>query len=215
MKMKFKTPAALVMSMMLALGLAAAPVSAASAPTIEKISYEGKGTVEVDFYGSISYENPTLEVTDTSGSTYNASFLERDDDDLTFKIKSYKTGKTYNFKINGIKEIGSSEYTSISGQVKIPGSNKVVIKDVDYDAEDREVDIEFKGSVKFKSPKVKITRNGKNYAGRIISRDNDSIEVKVKGLRYNKKYTCTVKGVRNADGTKYKTVTKTFRAYDD
>lgn len=215
MKMKLKATATLAMSMMLALGLAAAPVSAASAPTIEKTSYEGKGKVEVDFYGDVSYSDTSVTVEDTSGKSYTTSILERGDDDLTFKIKSYKNGKTYKFTINGIRQGYSGDYTSVSGKVKIPASNKVVIKDVDYDNEDREVDIEFKGKVKYKNLKVKITRNGKNYAGRIISRDNDSVEVKVSGMSYGKTYKCTVSGVRNADGTKYRTVSKSFKAIDD
>ena len=93
--------------------------------------------------------------------------------------------------------------------------NKVVVTDVDYDRDDREVEFEFKGSVKWKKPKVKITRNGKNYAKRIIEKDSDELSVKVKKLTYGAIYSYKITGVKKKGAKKYTTVTGTFRAVDD
>ena len=92
----------------------------------------------------------------------------------------------------------------------------VVVTDVDYDRKDREVEFEFKGSVQWKSPKVKITRNGKNYVKRIKSKDSDELEVKLKSkLTTGKRYYYTITGVKNKNGTRYQTVTGSFKAIDD
>ena len=92
--------------------------------------------------------------------------------------------------------------------------NKVVVEEVEYDRDDRVVEFEFRGSVKWKSPKVKITRGGKNYAKKILSKDSDELEVKVKKLKYGAIYSYKITGVKNKKGTKYRTVTGTFRAVD-
>lgn len=94
-------------------------------------------------------------------------------------------------------------------------SNKVVVEDVDYDRDDREVEFEFKGSVKWKNPKVTITRNGNNYAKKIKSKDSDELEVKVKKLKYGAIYSYKITGVKNKKGSKYVTVKGTFQAVDD
>lgn len=97
----------------------------ASAPTIQKTDYEGKGKVEVDFAGDVSYKKVKVKVTEPSGKTYRAKILEKDDDDLTFKLKNYKSGKTYKFKITGIKERGTSKYGSVKDSVKVPAKAKI------------------------------------------------------------------------------------------
>lgn len=99
----------------------------------------------------------------------------------------------------------------------IAASNKVVVESVEYDRDDREVEFEFRGSVKWRkspAPKVKITRSGKNYAKKIIKKDSDELEVKVKKLKYGSIYSYKITGVKSKRGKKYQTVTGTFRAVD-
>ncbi|MBQ9016091.1 MAG: hypothetical protein IJ109_08210 [Firmicutes bacterium] len=202
-------------SLVLAFGLAASPAAAASAPEIEDIDYEGKGKVEVEFYGKVKYHETGIKVTDTKGTSYKTKIIEKDSDDITFKIKNYKKGETYRFTIRGIKKRGADSYTSVSGKVKIPKSTKVVVKDIDYDANDREVEFEFKGKVKWKSPTVTITRNGKDYVKKIKHKDSDELEVKVRNLSYGKTYHYTITGVKNSGTGDFKTITGTFKAIDD
>ena len=95
------------------------------------------------------------------------------------------------------------------------GSDEIVIKDIDYDRTDREVEFEFKTSVKYKNPKVKITRNGKNYAKGIKDKDSHELEVKVKKLTYGKTYHYKITGIKSKNGKKYRTLKGTFRAVDD
>ena len=94
-------------------------------------------------------------------------------------------------------------------------SNKVVVKDIDYDRSDREVEFEFKGSVQWKSPTVKITKYGKNYVRYIKSKDSDELEVKVNKLNIGDTYSYRITGVKNRTGSKYQVVTGTFRAKND
>lgn len=215
MKKKMRLPIAMLLSLMLTLSMTAVPSFAGSAPSIEDVEYEGSGKVDVEFYGDVQYKKTKVTVKDSSGKKYSASILHKDDDDIKFKIKKYKTGKTYKFTISGIKRYGASKYTSVKGKVKIPASGKVKVKDVDYDAEDQTVDIEFKGKVKWNSPTVSITKNGTNYALNIVERDNDSIEVRVNSLNIGSKYSYKVTGVKNRDGGSYTTVKGSFTAYDD
>lgn len=41
---------------------------------------------------------------------------------MKFKIKDFKTGKTYKYTINGIKKAGTSKYAKVTGSVKIPAT---------------------------------------------------------------------------------------------
>lgn len=100
-------------------------------------------------------------------------------------------------------------------QLAKKGKNKVVVKSVDYDRSDRIVEFEFKGSVKWKSPTVKITRNGKNYAKKIKDKSSNDLKVKVKKLTYGATYSYKITGVKNKKGSKYQTVTGTFSAVDE
>ncbi len=95
-------------------------------------------------------------------------------------------------------------------------ASKPKVESVDYDAEDREVNIEFYGRVKWKKAKVRIyDSNGKNYAKYIIEKDNDDIDVKVKRLKLGKKYKYKVTGIKKRGSGKYVTVKGSFYAYDD
>ena len=95
------------------------------------------------------------------------------------------------------------------------GGHKVVIKDIDYDRSDREVEFEFKNAVKYKNVKVKITRNGKNYVKKISDKDSRELEVKVKKLTYGKTYHYKITGIKDKNGKKYQTLKGPFKAVDD
>lgn len=100
------------------------------------------------------------------------------------------------------------------------GSSKVAVRDVDYDRKDRELEFEFKGSVRWKSPKVTITSyNGsKTYKGTITDKDSNELEYKLKKsskLTYGNYYKYKITGVRSSSGGSYQTVRGTFKAVDD
>ncbi len=118
-----RTPVAILMALALVMGLVAAPAFAAS-PDKEKVKYLGKGKVEVEFWQDVDYRNPKVKVKDTSGKTYKAAIYDRDDDELKFRIRDYKAGKTYKFTIQGVRAEYTSKFGSVSGKVKIKKANK-------------------------------------------------------------------------------------------
>lgn len=92
----------------------------ASTPAKEKVEYEGKGIVEVEFHGHVKYKNLKVTVKDTSGRKYKTRILHRDNDEVKFKILNRKAGKTYKFTIGQVKRTGTVKYGKVKGTVKIP-----------------------------------------------------------------------------------------------
>ena len=75
----------IVTLLLAALVLAAVPALAQNAftaadggivPTIQFVTYEGFGYVEVDFLQDVNYENPTVTVTDASGAAIAATIVQ-------------------------------------------------------------------------------------------------------------------------------------------
>lgn len=115
----------LVLAMLLTVG--ATPTFAASgAPGVEDVEYKGKGVVEVDFYGDVKYKRAKITVKDNKGKKYKARILKRDDDDIKFKIKKYKTGRNYKITISGVKKIGAKKYGKVRTKVKINKAGKYI-----------------------------------------------------------------------------------------
>lgn len=92
----------------------------AKTPEKESVKYEGGGRVEVEFYGDVEWKNTKVKVKDTSGKRYKTTIIKYDDDEIEFKIKKYKKGKTYKFSISKVRRIGTGSYGTVKGKVKIP-----------------------------------------------------------------------------------------------
>ena len=200
-----------------------------AASKIKEVEYDGKGVVEVEFDGKVTYSNPKVTVKDASGKAYSATIIEKDDDDLEFKVANIASGTNYTFTISGIKFMGSSGYTSVSGTFKTPASkttattNKpttttsakvtaLTIKEVEYDLKDKELEIDFNSKVQYKNPKVTVQdSNGKTFEAKIYSKDDDDLEAIVFGLQKGKTYKVTVSGVAKRGTTGYTTVTATLK----
>ena len=120
-----------------------AAVPAFAAPKVKKAEYEGKGRVEVDFNSKVKYKNVKVTVKDNKGAAYSTKINEKDNDDLAFTIKNFKTGRTYTYTISGIKKSNESSYGKVTGKVTIPTpSTTPRVKEVDYDKKDKEVEFE-------------------------------------------------------------------------
>ncbi len=201
---------ALIMAAVLA--LSAIPAFAAT-PTIKKTEYEGNGVVEVDFKKSVQYKNAKVRVKDSSGKFYTAKITEKDSDDLTFKVSNLVAGKTYAYQISGVRSGKSGSYVKITGKFTVPAAKKLSITEIECDASDRELELEFSGRVQYKSAKVTVKDSaGKKYTACIEEKDSDSMEIYVKGLKKGKKYTVTISGVRLRNTGSYGKVSKTFTA---
>lgn len=118
-----KLPVTVVIILAMLLGPSVSPAFA-SAPVKEKVKYLGSGKVEVEFRQDVDYRRTKVTVKDTSGKTYTASIYSRDDDELKFRIKQYKKGKTYKFTISGVRQEYTSKYGKVTGTVKIPKERK-------------------------------------------------------------------------------------------
>ncbi len=203
-------------TLMITIWAIVAAVPAFAAPKVKKAEYEGKGRVEVDFNSKVKYKNVKVTVKDNKGATYSTTINEKDNDDLTFTIKNFKTGRTYTYTISGVKKNNESSYGKVTGKVTIPTPTTTPkVKEVDYDKGDREVEFEFTTRVQWKGTKVTITDGSKNYVTRIKEKDSDSIEVKVSKLTIGKKYTYKISGVRVKGANSYKAISGTFIARDN
>ena len=118
------------MAVCLVMILGSAIPAFAATPNTEEISYEGNGKVEVEFYGKVTWKNPVVKVTDSTGKTYKAVIVKKDNDDITFRIKNYKAGTKYNFQISGVKQRNTQGFGTVKGKVSIPApkTNKTTAK---------------------------------------------------------------------------------------
>lgn len=92
----------------------------AAAPSVEDVEYKGKGRVEVDFHGDVSYKRVKITVKDTNGKKYKVKSIRKDDDDIKFTIKNFKKGRTYRITIKAVKSWRTRKYSSVKCKVKIP-----------------------------------------------------------------------------------------------
>lgn len=190
----------------------AVPAMAAT-PAIRKTEYEGSGYVEVDFKKDVQYKKAKVTVKDSGGKSYKVSIKEKDEDDLTFKISSIAAGKTYKYTISGVRSGKSGKYVSVSGTFKVPAAKKVSIKELDFDYGDKELELEFSSKVQYKNLKVKVKDSkGKSYTVKLHEKDSNSLELRVSGLKKNRKYTVTVSGVRPKGSGSYGSVSGSFTA---
>lgn len=104
---------AVTAAMMLTMLISAQVTVMAAAPSIEDIEYKGKGRVEVDFRGKVKYKNSKVTVRDTKGNKYKVKKVKRDDDDIKFTIKNYKSDRTYKITVKGVKEKGTKKYGKV------------------------------------------------------------------------------------------------------
>lgn len=182
-----------------------------AAASIKKVEYEGKGKVDVNFKSKVKYKNLKVTVKDSSGNQKKAKILDKDNDDLDFKILNYKDGEKYTFTIKGIRKKSESNYSSVSGSITIPKANgSISIKKIEYDAKDKEVSFDFDCKVQWKSPKVTIKKGSKNYVKKIKEKDNDDIEVSVKKLKKGVTYKYTISGIKKKGEKSYTSISGSF-----
>ncbi len=204
-----KRLAVMVLALLAVFGTAL-PVSAKAA-VIKKTEYEGRGIVEVDFTTDVQYRDVKVTVKDAAGQKLDVTIKEMDDDDLTFKVKGLKADSEYTYKISGIRAGQSGKYGSVSGSFRTP-KTELYIKKVQYDAKDKELELEFFTRVEFKKGLTVTLQDaaGTKYGCKVLEIGKDELELKVKGLKKGVRYTVKVAKVRVKGTSKYKTVTKTF-----
>jgi hypothetical protein len=203
------------MKKVLAIVLAALIVAcaAASAQSLlnARAEYEGFGLVELDLNQNVAWAEPQVEVTDAEGNTLDAQVYKYDRDDVDFWIPDLTDDQVYTGTLSGTENGETATFEFYASSVL-----STMIRSVEYDAEDRELDIDFAMDVQYESPVVTVTdANGNVYEGRILERDNDSLEVRVKGLTRGSTYTVSVSGVKGRTFDTFETYTAEFVAIDD
>ena len=175
---------------------------------------------EVDLDTLVNWKSDaSVTIRDGKDTKYKAYITEKDSDDFEIYVPKLKVGKTYTIKVKGIKSIDSNKYGTLIIKARIPKSaTKCIVEDVDYDYDDKELSIDFKGNVTYHSPKVTITNESgtKTFSSKIIERDNDECTIYVSGLKVGSTYRFKLTGVKAEGATKTTTVEGTFTVgYDN
>ena len=181
--------------------------------------------VEIEFTYDVRWDrDASVSVTDEEGTEYPAELVDWDDDDCDLYVEDLTDGHTYTFTIDGIRRTNTNTYGSVSFSIEVPAESNtissdvsVAVKDEEYDWDDRELDIEFRRDVVFKSDAdITVTdSDGNTYTSRFIDKGDDECEVRVTGLEYGETYYYTISGIRNASGDTYGYASGSFRAIDD
>ena len=203
------------MKKVLAIVLTALIVAAAAASAQTALraiaEYEGFGLVELDLNRNVSWLEPQVSVTGTDGNTVEAQVLKYDRDDVDFWVPDLTEDQLYTGTVSGT-ENGETVPFEFYASSKVSS----MIRKVEYDAEDKELDIEFTMNVEYQNPSVTVTdASGNQYETRIVERDNDGLEVRVKGLTRGSSYTVSVSGVRGQTFETFESYSLDFVAWDD
>lgn len=196
----------------LLLTMCAAPALAA-APKIKKVEYEGNGVVEVDFTTkNVRYRNVKVVVKDVDGNRKTTKILEKDNDEISFKVSGMAADSTYIFTITGVRAGNSGAFGKVTGRFMTP-ANKPVITFVKYDPNFEALEVDFAAKMQYKNLKVTIRDNkGKYLFITDLEKDSDELNMDVEGMVVGKTYTITVSGVRVKGVGKYTKVSKKFVA---
>ena len=202
--------------LVLVLTMMTAVPALAAAPKVKRTEYEGNGVVDVDFTKKVSYKSAKVVVKDPSGKKMTVKIIEKDNDDISFKVSGIKAGVKYKYTISGVRVGKSGSFGKVSGSFKTPAaqaSSNVSIKKVEYDRGDKEIEVVFSTKVQYKSLKVTVKdSSGKKVTVKRIEKDDDDLSIKVSGIKSGKKYTIQLSGVSVKGKNSYKTVSKTFTA---
>lgn len=188
--------------------------------TLEDFDYDLQDkyeAIELDFLSNISLKrNAKVTVKDSSGTSYKTTIHEVDNDDLSLDVTGLKTGKTYTIKIKGIKNSSASKYGTLKIKFSIPKAS-VSVKEVEYDAEDKEVTFDFNKNVSYQNLKVVITNTSgtKTYSTKVVEQDSNDLSVRVSGLKTGSKYCYKITGVTASGSSTSKTLSGTFTAIDN
>ncbi len=185
-------------------------------PRIDEVEYRGSGVVRVEWDDDVRYRNTSVTVK-SGGKNYSDRIVRKTEEHITFDIRNFKKGKTYTFYIKNVRDEDHYRYYTIKGKVRIPAATNIYVEDIEYDNSERKVSFDFKYDVKWRSPKVTFTDDsGNTISSTVIKKDRDELDVRVaQNLEQYGEYTCTISGIKRYDASSYKTITRTFTAYDD
>ena len=196
----------------LLLTVSAVPALAA-APKIKKVEYDGNGVVDVDFTTkNVRYKNAKVVVKDSAGKKLTAKIIEKDNDEVSFKVTGVKAGKKYTFTISGIRAGKTGSYGTVKGSFATPSGKPKIVK-VAFDPNYDDLEIDFATDVEYKNLKITVRdEDGNELPIYNIEKDPDDLDMDIEGMVVGETYTITVSGVRVKGVGSYTTVSKTFVA---
>lgn len=184
-----------LISLLTALAALLTLTALAETPVIEAVNYYGNGRAEIEFVRDVQYENLTVTAADLFGNPVNVTLVDVDDDEIDLRLENVQPETLYTLTVSGVRSGRAGAYETLTAELTTPAENALFITNVDADADDREVEIEFPGRVEYDNVTVTIAdRDGNLLETRITERDDDGLELKVKGLKYGEEYTATVTG---------------------
>ena len=202
--------------LVLVLTVMTAASALAAAPKVKKTEYEGNGVVDVDFTRKVSYKSAKVVVKDSGGKKMIVKIIEKDDDDISFRVIGIRAGVKYRYTISGVRAGKSGSFGKVSGSFRTPAaraSSGVSVKKLEYDREDREIEIDFSTRVQYKNLKVTVMDSvGKKMTVKRVDRDDDDLSIRVSGIKPGQRYTIQLSGVSVKGRNSHKTVSVTFTA---
>lgn len=196
-----------------------------------EFDFEEEENLSIDFITKVSYKNTSVTVKDETGTNYTAKISEKDWDDMDLKVQNLSKNHTYTISINGIKPRKASAYGTLTIKVQIKENinddesltvqdlevtttktkNEISIKEIEFDIEDSydNLSIDFDTKVKYKKG-VSVTvkdETGTNYSAKIVEKDQDDMDIYIKNLSKNHRYTIVIDGIKQKNASAYGVLT--------
>ena len=189
-------------------------VKALASVGVRNVEWEDSGRVEVHFQSAVEYGNVRVTVRDRAGKKHCAKILDKDKDELEFRAKGLKAGKTYSVRIRGIRRKGTSKYGTAKGSFTVPRKvHGITMYETDIDPTKETVSFEFLEDVEWKSEAVSISDGTTEYVQAIREKNSHTIKVKTGRLEAGKWYDWKISGIRRKGRTRYVTLKGRFKAY--
>ncbi|MEG2441875.1 MAG: hypothetical protein RSB37_10245 [Acetivibrio sp.] len=95
-----------------------AVTSSTSTVKIEEIECDVEdGEIDIEFSCDVSWNKPTVVITDSTGKTYLAELRDCDDNECNIRVKGLVENETYTVTISGIKGDKDTEYGTLTSQL--------------------------------------------------------------------------------------------------
>jgi ferredoxin len=115
--------------------------------------------------------------------------------------------------ITGVSYVLSGEEGPFTGSFRVPAEGEIVIKKMDYDRDDGELEVDFNTRVDYDELSISVQdKDGKVYEAQVRERDRDGVDLRVRGLKRGEEYTVTISGLRLPDSANLVSVSGSFKA---
>lgn len=91
----------------------------ASTNLVKEVEFDNEDDeVSFDFRNNVTYNNVKVSITNNKGTkTYKTTIIEKDNDELSVRVKGLTEGKTYKYTISGVTEKASGSSKTLTESV--------------------------------------------------------------------------------------------------